>query len=203
MAYDEHWGGGEPGPAAGAGLVRDHARQAAWRSSTRPRPSWPWAPTATTGRCPAPKTKAAADTDASSTRRPRTPTTPRPRSRWTTNALNPTFGYQDDDGPQAHGLVPRRRHPVQPDQGRRRLPAAAATRCGGWAARTSGVWRCCATHYGQAKPDGPGDARSPAPTSTSTARARCCTSTATPDARPPLAGDRLRHRPDLRRELRR
>ena len=96
------------------------------------------------------------------------------------DSLNPTFGYVDDDGRKHAVWFLDAADPVQPDQGRRRLPAAWAMRCGGWAARTRRVWKLLAPRLRPGQRRGPGDPARPARTSTSTAPARCCTSSDTP-----------------------
>ena len=117
------------------------------------------------------------------------------------DALNPTFGYRRRRRPQAHRLVPRRRHLLQPDEDRRALPAARATPCGAWAARTRRCGSISSSPYGAAKPTGletiaPGVGRR-----LRRDRARSCTSTPRPTGGSRTIEVDPGHRPDLRRGL--
>ncbi|MDB5462123.1 MAG: polysaccharide deacetylase [Phenylobacterium sp.] len=151
MAYDQHWGGGEPGPAAAQDWFEttlakrmealDPAKTVLalgaygydWtlkgpKNRRRPRPS-----------C--------------STRRPRRRTTPRRRPRWTRprstrpSATRTTWAASTASG----SSTPR------PCSTRSRSPTASAPwamRSGGWAARTSSTGRCCATTTARPSPTG-------------------------------------------------
>ena len=107
-------------------------------------------------------------------------TTPRPRSRWTRTRSTRPSATQDDDRPQARGLVPGRARPCST---RSRSPTASGRM--GYA-----LWRmggedqlrleAAAPRLRPGQPDGPGGAEARRRTSTSTAPARCCRSSDTP-----------------------
>ena len=170
MAYDQHWGGGEAGPAAGQD----------WFETTLARRMETLDPAKTILALGAygydwtlkgPNTAAKAETILFNEATQRAHDA-EAQVEMDENSLNPTFGYRTTSaastpsGSSTRRLCSTRsRSPTASDPG--------ATRSGGWAARTSSTGRCCAMSTAGPGPRG-WRCSNPASMSISTARVRCC-----------------------------